>query len=402
MKKSYILNLVLFSVILSTSTFAQNNKIVLAFSESLEQEKKLEYNSAIEIMVGLMDSTTYEVNMRLGWLCYKAGYKKKSLAYYSKAINIKPNTIEPRYAYAYPAYLLEDFKDLIEQEKKIIEIDPNNKTVNGNLGSVYYYSKDYKNALPYFEKIVSLYPFDYDTNLLLAWTNLKLGKNVDAEYFFNVVLLYSPKDASANEGLSYIKRQKPNNELVTNAFYKSYELLEKLDYKGAVNAVTPVYDKSSYFINLRLGWLCYLAGLQTEALGYYKIALELNPKAIEPKFGITYPLELLGNKNELKAQYEAIINIDSQNTTAHYKLGVINYSNKDYQLAFTHFDNIVKLYPCDSDGLLMLAWTNYQLGNTAEAKILFNKVLYFSPNNSSALQGLALKANDTQKKQGGF
>ena len=90
----------------------------MAFSESLEQEKKLEYNSAIETMVGLKDSTTYEVNMRLGWLCYKAGYKKRSLAYYSKAINIMPNAIEPRYGFAYPAYQLEDFKDLIEQEKK--------------------------------------------------------------------------------------------------------------------------------------------------------------------------------------------------------------------------------------------------------------------------------------------
>ena len=84
---------------------------------------------------------------------------------------------------------------------------------------------------------------------MLAWTNLKLGKNIDAEYYFNVVLLYSPKDASANEGISYIKRLTPNNELVTNAFYKSYELLEKLDYKGAVNSVKAVYDKSSYFIN---------------------------------------------------------------------------------------------------------------------------------------------------------
>ena len=78
-----------------------------------------------------------------------------------------------------------------------------------------------------------------------------------------------------------------------------------------------------------MGWLCYLAGLQTESVSYYKIALELNSKAIEPKFGITYPLDLLGNKNELKAQYETIINMDSQNTIAHYKMGVLNYGNKD-------------------------------------------------------------------------
>ena len=400
MKKSYTVIILFVGLIASIPVLAQNNKTVLAFSESIEQEKKLEYTAAIETMLGLKDSTTYEVNMRLGWLYYKSGLKKKSLNYYEKAIKIIPNAIEPRYGYGLPAYLLENFKELIEQDKKILEIDPNNKTINSNLGSVYYYAKDYNNALPYFEKVVSLYPFDYDNNLLLAWTNLKLGKNVEAEKYFNIVLLYSPKDASANEGLSYIKRLTPNSELVMSAFYKSYELLEKLDYKGAVNSIKQVYDKSSYFINLRLGWLCYLAGLQTESVSYYKIALELNTKAIEPKFGITYPLDLLGNKNELKAQYEAIIAMDSQNTSAHYKMGVLNYGNKEYQLALSHFDKIVKLYPSDSDGLLMLAWTNYQLGNTTEARTLFTKVLYFSPNNASALQGLSLKAVEPTKKVG--
>lgn len=400
MKKSYFVVILFVGLVVSTNSLAQNNKTVLAFSESIEQEKKLEYTAAIETMLGLKDSTTYEVNMRIGWLYYKSGLKKKSLNYYLKAIAIMPNAIEPRYGFGFPAYLLEDFKDLIEQDKKILEIDPNNKTINSNLGSIYYYAKDYKNALPYFEKVVYLYPFDYDNNLLLAWTNLKLGKNVEAEKYFNIVLLYSPKDASANEGLSYIKRLTPNSELVMNTFYKSYELLEKLDYKGAVNSMKQVYDKSSYFINLRLGWLCYLAGLQTESVSYYKIALELNAKAIEPKFGITYPLDLLGNKNELKSQYETIINLDPQNTTAHYKMGVLNYGNKEYQLALSHFDKIVKLYPCDSDGLLMLAWTNYQLGNTTEARTLFTKVLYFSPNNASALQGLSLKAVEPTKKVG--
>ena len=74
-------------------------------------------------MLGLKYSTTYEVNMRLGWLNYKAGFKKKSMNYYSKAISIMPNAIEPRYGFGFPAYLLEDFKDLIDQDKKILECE---------------------------------------------------------------------------------------------------------------------------------------------------------------------------------------------------------------------------------------------------------------------------------------
>jgi hypothetical protein len=38
----------------------------------------------------------------------------------------------------------------------------------------------------------------------------------------------------------------------------------------------------------------------------------------------------------------------------------------------------------------MLAWTNFKLGKTREAKILFNKALLYYPEDSSAKEGLAL------------
>jgi len=53
--------------------------------------------------------------------------------------------------------------------------------------------------------VINLYPFDYDTMILYAWTNFKLGKLREAQVMFNKVLLNKPKDASAMEGLSLIK-----------------------------------------------------------------------------------------------------------------------------------------------------------------------------------------------------
>jgi tetratricopeptide (TPR) repeat protein len=387
-------------LIISSTTFAQTDKTIAAFNKSIEQEKALKYTGAIETIYNLNDSLSYEVNARLGWLCYKAGFKKKSLAYYNKAISIKPNAIEPRYGYGFPAYQLEDYQDLINQDKKILEIDPNNKTINGNLGSIHYYSKEYTKALPYFEKVVSMYPFDYDNNLMLAWTYLRLGKNTEAEQTFNTVLLYSPKDVSALEGLSMVKKNATSYETTLNAFSKSYDLSSKSDYKGAIAVLKEVYDKSSYALNLRLGWLSYLAGANIESTNYYKIAAELKPNAIEPKLGYTMPTELLGNKNELKTQYDLILTIDPHNTVVHYKIGIIDYGKKDYTAALTHFEKIVNLYPCDTDGLLMLGWTNFQMGKLTEAHSFFNKVLCLSPNNASALQGLAAKLVDPNKKTG--
>lgn len=386
----------------SSVIVAQTDKLIAAFTKSIEQEKKEEYLPAIETIRSLGDTTSYETVIRLGWLYYKAGNTKRSLDYYKRAIDAKPNAIEPRYGFGYPAYLT-DYNALVEQDKKILEIDPNNKMINGNLGSLYYYQKEYAKALPHFEKIVSLYPFEYENNLNLAWTYLHLEKNAEAEKYFNMVLLYSPKDKSALDGLTNLKKTVTGNEGLINAFYKSYEFSEKSDYKSAIVPLKEVYNKTSYAINLRLGWLCYLAGLQTESVGYYKTAAELMPNAIEPKLGAVYPASVLGNKNDMKLYYEDILKLDPLNTYTHYNLGVIDYYKKDYTSALAHFEKVVSLYPCDVDGLLMLGWTNLQMTRTTEAQALFNKVLCFSPNNASALLGLKSKPeSETPKKKTGF
>ena len=399
MKKSLI---VLSGMFFSTLVISQTDKFVTAFAQSIEQEKKAEYLPAIETMKSLNDSTSYDVIIRLGWLNYKAGFTQKAINYYKKAIDTKPTAIEPRYGFGFPSYLLSDFTSLIEQDKKILEIDPNNKTINGNLGSIFFYKKEYALGLPYFEKVVSLYPFDYDNNLYLAWTYLYLGKNDLAEKHFNVVLLYSPKDNSAKDGLTLVRKTALSKEKVLSAFSKSYELSEKSDYKGAINALKDTYDKSSYEYNLRLGWLSYLAGMQIESVAYYKIANELKPNAVEPKLGAVYPAAALGNKTEVKNYYEAILKLDPHNTYAHYNLGLLDYGKKDYAMALTHFEKVISLYPSDTDALLMLGWTKLQLSNTTESKELFNKVLCFSPNNESALLGLKSKPESETKKKAGF
>jgi tetratricopeptide (TPR) repeat protein len=70
---------------------------------------------------------------------------------------------------------------------------------------IYYYKKNYTIANKYFKKIISLYPFGYDALLMYAWTNFQLGKTGEAKIMFNKVLLLSPYDTSALEGLGLIK-----------------------------------------------------------------------------------------------------------------------------------------------------------------------------------------------------
>ncbi|MFL5752621.1 MAG: tetratricopeptide repeat protein [Bacteroidia bacterium] len=373
-----------------TGLFSQNdNTVLMAYNKSSQLEKKKDYAGALEAMKGI-DNSSYEANLRMGWLSYKAGLHAAALGYYENAVKQMPNSIEAKYGYNYPAYELGNMDKVIEQYKKILEIDPQNTQVIFNLGSIYYYKHDLKAALPYFEKMVALYPFDYDGLSMLAWTNLKLDKKAEAKALFEKVLLNVPGDQAAMDELSHIKDGAVNQDQLYLAFMKNYEFLNKQDYKSAIAVLKEVYDSTSYELNARLGWLNYAAGLHKESIAYYKRAINLKPKALEPKFGIDYPLAALGNTNQLIEQYQAILMIDPQNTIANYRLGYISYEKKDYPEALKYFGKLVEHYPFGYDGLLMYAWANFRTGKTAEAKALFNKVLWISPGDKSALEGLSL------------
>ena len=180
------------------------------------------------------------------------------------------------------------------------------------------------------------------------------------------------------------------NTATTDAFSKSYQSETKSDFKGAIESLKPVYDKSSYEMNLRMGWLYYKAGSYKESQNYYQLAIDLKPGSIEARFGYAYPAYALGNMNEVIAQYNKILTVDPQNTTANYRMGMISYDKKDYQVAYKYFDKVVTLYPFSYDALIMYAWASYRVGKKDDATVLFNRVLCLSPGDKSALEGLSM------------
>lgn len=191
----------------TTSITAQSGYAVLheAFAKSQTYEAQGSYNEAINALKVVYQEDSYEINLRLGWLTYLNGSFTESSAYYMKAMKLKPYAIEPRLGYVYPLSALGKWELVINTYLEILSVDPQHSLVNYRLASVYYGRKDYKQAEKYLEKVVNLYPFDYDSMVLFAWTNYRLGKLREAQVLFNKVLLNKPKDSSALEGLSLIK-----------------------------------------------------------------------------------------------------------------------------------------------------------------------------------------------------
>ncbi len=179
-------------------------------------------------------------------------------------------------------------------------------------------------------------------------------------------------------------------EKVQLAFKTSYTNETNGDYSKGVEELKKVYNEDSYEINLRLGWLTYLSGLFTESQAYYNKAITLMPYSIEARLGIVLPASSMGNWNIVIKAYDKILELDPSNSTANYRLGMIYYGKKDYEKSLKYFEKNVNHYPFTYDSLIMYAWCNYFVGKLREAKVLFNKVIMLSPDNASAIEGLAL------------
>ena len=181
-----------------------------------------------------------------------------------------------------------------------------------------------------------------------------------------------------------------SQDVLQAAFTKSYATEKNGDFTASMEPLKKVYDESSYELNLRLGWLNYNAGLFDEAIIFYGRAQKLKPYSEEARFGLILPLAALGKWNDVIKIYDAILETSPNNSVALYRLGLVYYGRKDYNKANTLFKKVVDLYPFGYDGLLMLGWTSYFLGNTSQAKVLFNKVNLYNPGDKSANEGLNL------------
>ncbi|MGI4886288.1 MAG: tetratricopeptide repeat protein [Janthinobacterium lividum] len=171
-----------------------------AFAASYAAEAKADYAEAIAPLRGAY-SGSYEQNLRLGWLYFLAKNYTTSAAYYQKAVEQRPYAVEPKFGLVKPLNALGQVEKMLGLYDGILKVDPQNTQANYWTGVIYLNRKQFDRAARYFEKVVNLYPFDYDTNLSLAFAYLSLGKKPEARALYNRVLLIRPGDANAAAGL---------------------------------------------------------------------------------------------------------------------------------------------------------------------------------------------------------
>lgn len=184
---------------------AQSEPLSDAFAESYTAGSVYNYNKAIQILNSVYDPDSYELNLRLGWLYYLSGQHARSLHYYKKSARKMPCSIEARLGCVLPASAMGNWQAVTGYYREILKIDLHHCKSNYYMGLISYNKGEYLTSAAYLERVLKLYPFDYDTAILLAWCNYKLGKKTAAAVLFRRALLAAPDDNSALLGLNLIK-----------------------------------------------------------------------------------------------------------------------------------------------------------------------------------------------------
>jgi tetratricopeptide (TPR) repeat protein len=171
-----------------------------AFATSYAAEAKADYGDAIAPIKAIY-AGTYEQNLRLGWLYFLAKNYTAAATHYQKAVEQRPYAIEAKFGLIKPLNALGQIEKMLSIYESILKIDPQNTQANYWTGVIYLNRKTYAQAARYFERVVNLYPFDYDSTISLAWAYLNLNKKAEARALYTKALLIRPGDAAATAGL---------------------------------------------------------------------------------------------------------------------------------------------------------------------------------------------------------
>ena len=171
-----------------------------AFSKSYSFEYETQYSKAITSLTDLhLDS--YQIDLRVGWLYYLSKDYVKSEQYYRKAVAAEPTSIEARFGLVLPMATLGNWNNVLTVYLEIVKLDPNNAIANYRIASIYNARRDYPNAIIYAYKVLKLYPFDYDSNLLSGKILMAQTKNAEAKKYFIKALEYNPQSDEAKAAI---------------------------------------------------------------------------------------------------------------------------------------------------------------------------------------------------------
>lgn len=211
-----------------------------------------------------------------------------------------------------------------------------------------YKAKDYRGALPLFQRAVELEPTYDDAGAYLAWSYYHLGEYMEATRHFRQALLRQPKWEGLYDGLGWSRYQVKRYHLALDAFQQALAMDPRF-HDAAVGFAFSLFELGRYAEALP-----HLERLTREAEG-------------------SGPSGPAGDVEQVRSRY----------AWALFYLGNFAKAREQFTRAIAARPDWAGLY----NGL---GWTQLRLGESAKAQESFRRALQLQPDLADAKDGLAL------------
>jgi tetratricopeptide (TPR) repeat protein len=174
-------------------------------------------------------------------------------------------------------------------------------------------------------------------------------------------------------------------------YRQSYVAEARQDYDESLALMTKIraLGLDDYVLNLRTGWLLYLAGRYEESILAYRKAVRLEPGAIEPRLGLMLPLMAARKWGEARTAGVETLEKAPGDFTAQSRIAFTHYQQGQYEKAESWYRKALAGYPSNLEMRAGLAWSLYKQNRFPEARAEFQQILDISPDHASALEGMA-------------
>lgn len=164
-----------------------------------------------------------------GWIWFQLKQINKSLHFYKKATELKPD-----YAKAYNNignvhYKLKNTDEAIEAYQMAIKVSPNYASAYHNLGNIYSDIGEIDKAIEFMEKALELKPEERNTYNSLGWVNLQIRLYKKAKKYLKKARKFANGDGYPEQNLGHLYMLLNNYEKAIKWYKKSLSFWDNQD-----------------------------------------------------------------------------------------------------------------------------------------------------------------------------
>jgi protein O-mannosyl-transferase len=208
-------------------------------------------------------------------------------------------------------YVKGDIKGAIVHYKEAIRLNPKVGNPYENITECFLTLKEYKQAVPYLEKWLSLYPGDSKIHFKMGIVLVKLGLQDNAEEYFQNTIEINKNHYEAN-------------------YYLGLHYAEKEEFEKAKK--------------------------------FYKKALEIRSDHSESLNNLGNIHMSLGDYDKAEDLFKRAVRVNKNNLVAHFNLGIVCSKKNDSRCAADHFKKVVDIDPKDAVAHFLLGIELLKLG----------------------------------------